>query len=200
MLRVGLTGGLASGKSFAGSILAGLGCYVLHADKLGHAILEAEARPAVIHAFGPAIVDPTTGRIDRKKLGAIVFEDPARLETLNRIVHPFVFQKQEEWFAGIALADPRAIAVVEAAIMIETGSYARYQRLILAVCSEMEQVERAMRRDGLSESEVRARLARQMPLAEKLPYADFVLDTSGTPPETRRRVEAIYAALRKEQE
>lgn len=200
MLRVGLTGGLASGKSFVGNVLAELGCHILEADRLGHQVLEpaGAAYAPVVEAFGPKILD-AGGRIDRKQLGAIVFADPGQLEKLNQIVHPLVHTLQEQWFAEVAAQEPKAIAVVEAAIMIEIGSYRRYDKLILAHCPEPLQVARAMERDQTTEAAVRARLARQLPLAEKKRYADFLIDTSGTPEQTRAQVIAVYNALRKEQ-
>jgi dephospho-CoA kinase len=196
MLKVGLTGGLASGKSSVGHILAELGCYLLEADKVGHQLLEpgGGAYAAVVEAFGREILQ-ADGRVDRRKLGAIVFSDPAQLERLNKIVHPLVFAEQERWFAAIAARDPEAIAIIEAAIMVETGSYQNYDRLILAHCREEQQVSRAMARDGLTESAVRARLARQMPLEEKKRFAHYLIDTSGTPGETRAQVTQLHQIL-----
>jgi len=196
MLRVGLTGGLASGKSHVGQILVELGCHLLEADKVGHQLLEPEgaAYSAVVDTFGKGIL-AGDGRIDRKKLGAIVFQDPAQLKRLNEIVHPLVFTEQEAWFARIAERDPRAIAIIEAAIMVETGSYDRYDKLILVHCSEEQQVARAMARDGLSEEAVRARLARQMPLAEKMRFAHYLIDTSGSREATDAQVRKTYERL-----
>ncbi len=197
MLRVGLTGGLASGKSFVGDALAGLGCFVVKADQLGHEVLEpgGEAYRPAIEAFGEGILGPD-GRIDRRRLGAEVFGKPEKLKRLNALVHPPVIRREEELIAGFAAREPEGIAVVEAAILIETGSYKRFDRLIVAVCPLEQQIERAMRRDGLTRQEVLARLARQMPLEEKRKYADFVVDTSGTKDETMRQVREVYESLR----
>jgi dephospho-CoA kinase len=198
MLRVGLTGGFATGKSFVGRALVDLGCYLLQADAVGHAVLapDGEAYAAVIAEFGQGIVDPD-GSIARKRLGEIVFRDPAQLARLNALVHPAVFARQEAWFAEIAKLDPEAIAIVEAAIMIETGSYRRYQRLILTVCREDIQIARAMERDHLTEGQVRDRLARQMPENEKRRYADYIIDTSGTPGETLEQTAKVCALLKR---
>ncbi|MBK9170404.1 MAG: dephospho-CoA kinase [Bryobacterales bacterium] len=200
MLKVGLTGGLASGKSFVGATLAELGCRVLQADALGHEVLapDGEAYSSVVEAFGEGILGGN-GAIDRRRLAAEVFGHPDRLAQLNTLVHPWVLRKEEEWMERVAAEDARAIAVLEAAILIETGSYKRFARLILAVCSEEEQVRRAMKRDGLSRDEVLARLNSQMPLSEKQKYADYVIDTSGTKEETRARVAEVYRALREAQ-
>lgn len=197
MLRVGLTGGLASGKSFVAAALGNLGCHVIHADALGHAVLarDGEAYHAVLAEFGSAILD-TEGLIDRRRLGALVFDDPDRLAVLNALVHPAVFERQERWMAEVAARDPRAIAVVEAAIMYETGSDTRYQKIVVAVCSEEQQIERAIKRDHLSRKEVLARLRRQLPLREKAARADYVVDTSGAKEETIRQTESVYRSLR----
>ena len=198
MLKVGLTGGIACGKSFVGEALAGYGCLLIHADELGHAVLApgGEAYRAVIEEFGSAVVTPE-GEIDRKALAGFVFGDPARLAKLNAIVHPPVLAREEAMIAEFAAANPQGIAVVEAAILIETGSYTRFDKLILVTCGEQQQVERAMRREGALESDVRARISRQMPLEGKRKYADFVIDTSGDKEDTLRQTRAVYDALRR---
>jgi dephospho-CoA kinase len=197
MLRVGLTGGLATGKSFVGECLARRGCHLLKADELGHAVLMpgGEAYDAVVEAFGPAILE-ADGRINRRLLGQEVFSDPERLAKLNALVHPAVIRREELWFAQRAAHDPGGIAVVEAAILIETGSYKRFDVIVLTVCSEQQQIERAMRRDGLTRAEVEERLRRQMPLGEKRKYAQYVVDTSGEKVETEAQVDRLFLELR----
>jgi dephospho-CoA kinase len=197
MLKVGLTGGLASGKSFVGEALTGYGCLVVEADQLGHQALGrgGAAHDAVIAEFGAEIVGDD-GSIDRQRLAALVFHHPDKLARLNALIHPTVIHRQEELAAEFALQNPDGIFVFEAAILIETGSYRRFDRLILVVCDEEQQVERAMRREGALESVVRARLASQMPIEEKRKFAHFVIDTSGTKENTLRQTEAVYAALR----
>jgi len=198
MLKVGLTGGLACGKSFVGEVLRGYGCLLIQADELGHAVLSpgGEAYDPVVREFGGAILD-AEGRIDRRALAAQVFGAPARLETLNHLVHPAVFHREDELIATFAAREPHGIAVVEAAILIETGAFRRYDRIVLVTCREDQQVERALRRDGASESDVRARLSRQMPVDEKRKYADFVIDTSGEKTETVRQTCAVFEELRR---
>lgn len=197
MLRVGLTGGLATGKSFVGHALAAHGCHLLQADALGHAALErgGGAYGEVVAAFGRQILDET-GAIDRRKLGSLVFDDPALLARLNAMVHPVVIAQQQTWFEDLERRDPHGIGVVEAAILIETGSYQRFQKLILTVCPRELQVERAMKRDGLTREEVLRRLDRQMPLEEKRRYADYVIDTSGDKAGTLDQVARLYNTLR----
>lgn len=196
MLKVGLTGGLATGKTHVAGVLAGLGCHVLSADEIGHQVLlpGGEAYDDVVREFGPQILG-ADGRIDRRLLAAEVFGRPERLEKLNLLVHPHVFHRETLWLEQIRTAEPRAIAVIEAAILIETGSYKRFDRLILTVCSLEVQVRRHMERSGESEAETRARLARQMPLEAKRRYADYVIDTSGSREDTDRQVREVFRQL-----
>ncbi len=201
MLKVGLTGGLACGKSFVGGALAALGCFVIQADELGHAVLApgGEAYQAVIDEFGKGIL-ANSGEIDRRALAARVFGAPDRLARLNSLVHPPVVRREEELINAFAAREPHGIAVVEAAILIETGSYQRFDRIILVTCTEEQQIERAMRRDGAVDADVRARIRRQMPLDQKRNFADFVIDTSGEKQGTLRQTRAVYEALRRIEE
>lgn len=196
MLKVGLTGGLASGKTFVARLLEKHGCHVVHADRIGHEVLSADgpAYPAVVEEFGCDILG-ADGQIDRKILGRLVFSDAERLAVLNSIIHPHVFRRQDEFFARVAADDPDGIAVVEAAIMIEAGSYKRYEKLLVTVCAPEQQIQRFIEREGGTEAEARARLDRQMPLEEKRKFADFVIDTSGSKEQTAERVEEVYHAL-----
>jgi dephospho-CoA kinase len=198
MLKVGLTGGIASGKSFVGEALAGYGCLLIHADELGHAVLApgGEAYEGVVQEFGREILT-SDGTIDRRALAVRVFADAERLARLNALVHPAVFRREDESIAAFGALHPKGIAVVEAAILIETGSYSRFDKLILVTCAEEQQVERALRREGAVKSDIRARISRQMPLDEKRKYADFVIDTSGAKEDTLRQTRAVYDALRR---
>lgn len=197
MLRVGLTGGLASGKSFVGHALADLGCYLIEADKLGHDVMlpGAEAYDAIVHEFGPGILEPD-GRINRRRLGAMVWDFPERLAKLSSFVHPAVWAREERRMAEIRQADPQAIAVVEAAILVETGSYKRFDKLIVVTCTAEQQMERALDRGSYSREEIAARLASQLPLEEKLRVADYVIDTSGSKEDTLDQVRTVYETLR----
>jgi dephospho-CoA kinase len=196
MLKVGLTGGLATGKTHVAGILVQLGCHVLSADQLGHEVLlpGGEAYEDVVREFGPLILG-RDGRIDRRSLATQVFEHSERLQHLNLLVHPHVIRREELWLEQIRIAHPGAIAVVEAAILIETGSYKRFDRLILTVCSPELQLRRHMERGSESEAETRARLARQMPLEAKRRYADYVIDTSGSREDTDRQVREVFRQL-----
>jgi len=197
MLRVGLTGGLACGKSFVGEALAALGCHLIRADELGHQVLlpDGEAYQPVVREFGAGILDEE-GRIDRGKLAAEVFTRPERLERLNALVHPPVIRREQELLARLAGSDPNGIAVVEAAILIETGSYKRFDKLVLVVCTPEQQIARAVKRDGVTPEQALRRLERQMPLEEKRKYADYVIDTSGDKADTLRQTREVYERLR----
>lgn len=198
MLKVGLTGGLACGKSFVGRALAALGCHLIEADQLGHEVLapSGEAYSDVVREFGTGILN-AENTIDRKRLAAEVFGKPERLEKLNNLVHPHVFRREHELIDEYARADPHGIILVEAAILIETGAYKNYDRLILVECDEQQQIERALNRDNANREEVLARLSRQLPLAEKRKFAHYVIDTSGRKEETLRQVHDIYEELRR---
>ncbi|MDZ4798096.1 MAG: dephospho-CoA kinase [Bryobacteraceae bacterium] len=189
MLRVGLTGGLACGKSFVLHALADLGCRVIRADDLGHTVLApgGEAYDAVMAEFG------TT---DRGALAAEVFQNPERLAVLNSLVHPAVFRRQDAFAAAAEAEDPHAIVVVEAAILIETGSYKRYDRLIVVVCSHEQQIARAMHRGGVTLAQVESRLRSQMPLDEKRKYADYIIDSSGAKEQTLEQTRRVFEDLR----
>jgi len=197
MIHVGLTGGLASGKSFVGRSLADLGCFLIQADELGHQVIEpgGEAYAGVIALFGAEILN-AEGKIDRRRLAALVFSDPELLAKLNALVHPPVRARERALAAEFARKHPDGIAVTEAAILVETGSYKDYDRLIVAVCRPEQQVARAMERDGVSRQEVLNRLSRQMPLEDKVKHADFVIDTSGSKGNTLQQVQTVYESLR----
>ena len=153
-----------------------------------------EAYDGIIREFGPSILD-AEGRISRRKLSGMVWEYPERLEKLNQLVHPPVQEREEDAMAAIGRRDPRAIVVVEAAILVETGRYKSFDRLIVVTCTAEQQMERALERGSYSREEIQARLARQLPLKEKLKLADYVIDTSGSKEATIEQVRRVYGAL-----
>jgi dephospho-CoA kinase len=197
VLRVGLTGGLASGKSFVGHALAELGCLLIQADELGHQVMApgGEAYAGIVREFGSGILQPD-GQINRRYLASQVFANPELLAALNALVHPPVRAREEALVAAFAKDHPGGIAVSEAAILIETGRHKHYARLVIAVCGEQQQIERAMARDHLTRDEVLDRMRRQMPLEEKVKYADYVVDTSGTKERTLEQTRSVYQSLR----
>jgi len=197
MLTVALTGGLASGKSTVGRIFESLGCCLIEADAIGHAVLApgGEAYTSVVAGFSPGILT-ADGSIDRRALAAIVFADPGRLTVLNSLVHPHVRARVRRLLDDFKARSPKGIAVVEAAIHIETGGYRDYDRVVLAYCRPEQQLERAMARDRMTREDALARLARQMPLAGKQKFAHFVIDTSGEKEATAHQTQSIYHQLR----
>jgi dephospho-CoA kinase len=196
MLRVGLTGGLGSGKSFVGRALCEMGCLLIEADLLGHQVMAkgAEAYDAIVAEF-PDVLNGE-GEIDRRKLGAQVFADAELLKKLNAIVHPAVRARSRRLTEEFTRRQPDGICVYEAAIIMETGSFRDFDRLIVASCTKEQQVERAILRDHLTREEVLDRLRRQMPLEQKVKYADYVIDTSGTKEHTLEQTRNVYASLR----
>ena len=197
MLRLGLTGGIASGKSAVAALLRELGFPVLDADSVAHRLIEPgqPAHDAVLQTFGADLADES-GRIDRAKLGAIVFADPAKLAKLNAILHPLVekaiFSQLDEWQrSGV-----RDAAFVEAALLIEAGMAAKLDALVVAYCAPEQQLQR-LRSRGMSETEARRRIAAQLPLEDKLPHATYAIDCSGSLEETRVQVQTLAAKLRK---
>ncbi|HEX6545199.1 MAG TPA: dephospho-CoA kinase [Bryobacteraceae bacterium] len=197
MLRVGLTGGYATGKSFVAAEFERLGCHVIYADKLGHEVLlrSGEAYVPVQLLFGSKILS-ANGDIDRKTLGELVFKDPDLLQRLTAIIHPAVYRLEQRLVEQYAAADPHAIVITEAAILIETGRYKTFDRLVVTYCSEETQISRGMKRDHVSRKEVLDRLARQMPAAEKQRYADYVVNTDRQKDETVAQVRIIFEELR----
>jgi dephospho-CoA kinase len=211
MLRVGLTGGIATGKSTVVAMLRELGCYVLEADKIAHRMIEPSgpAYDRVVREFGPCILandsDSSSSaasdrRIDRSKLGAIVFSDPARLARLNAIVHPPVLAAQDEELAAIDRAHPHAIAVVEAALLIEAGYHKKLDCLVVTWCTPEQQLARLTtpgKGRGLNPEQARQRIAAQMSVEEKRRKADEEIDCSGTLEHTREQVVALFSKLKK---
>jgi dephospho-CoA kinase len=196
MLKVGLTGSIAVGKSFVLSVLAELGCVTFDADKIAHSVMEPgrEAYLDIVREFGEGVLGPD-GSIDRQKLGSIVFADESRRKRLNEIVHPRVIEEQNRLLAEAEARDPKGIGVIDAALMIESGGYKRFDKLIVVYCDRETQIERLMRRSGITREDAERRLAAQMSSDEKLRYADYKIDTSGTFDETRRQVIDVHKEL-----
>jgi dephospho-CoA kinase len=197
MLRVGLTGSIAAGKSFVSGVLAGLGCRVVDADELARRVVEpgTPGLRAVVEEFGAGVLS-AGGTLDRARLGELVFGDARRRERLNSILHPLIYAEQDALLRRFEEEDPRGVGVVDAALLIESGGYRRFDKLIVVHCRPEAQLERLMRRNNLSREEAERRIAAQMPQEEKLRYADFAIDTSGSFEETRARTEEVYKVLR----
>jgi dephospho-CoA kinase len=195
MLRVGLTGGIASGKTVVRQLLADLGAFTIDADEIVHRLLSEPADLAlqIGESLGPGVL-AEDGSVDRGKLGAVVFSDPLARRRLNQLVHPRVIA-EERRLLGEAERAGVEIAVVDAALMIEAGTYGDYDRLVVVYCPRSLQLERLVARDGLSREEAARRIDAQMPIDEKKRYADHLIDTSGTLEDTARQVRELWAEL-----
>jgi dephospho-CoA kinase len=197
MLQVGLTGSIAVGKSFVCEIFRRLGAFVLDADQTAREVVSGNTLGLrqIVENFGAEILQPN-GELDRIKLGAIVFSDERKRMLLNSIVHPLVIEAQDEWLRMRERENPDAIAIIEAALMIESGGYKRFSKLIVVWCRIDIQLERLMLRNKLSEAEALQRINAQMPQEEKKRYADFLIDTSDGFEDTRRQAVEIFEKLK----
>ena len=197
MLRVGLTGSIGVGKSFVGGVLQELGCHVVDADQTAREVVMpgAPGLAAVVASFGAAVLR-NDGTLDRTKLGAIVFPDQAKRELLNSILHPFIIARQDEQLREWEKEDPFGIGIIDAALMIESGGYKRFDKLIVVHCRPEVQLERLMKRDGLSAVEARQRIDAQLPQEEKRKFADYLIDTSDGFEATRARIAEVFSELR----
>jgi dephospho-CoA kinase len=198
MLKVGLTGSIAVGKSFVLAVLAELGCRVLDADATAREIVAvgSPGLQVVVESFGKEILLPD-GNLDRAKLSSIVFEDEQKRLRLNSILHPFIIAAQDEQIRRWEKEDPNGIAVVDAALMIESGGYRRFDKVIVVHCRPEVQLQRLITRDGLTRREAEQRIAAQMPQEEKKKFADFLIDTSDGFENARQQTEAVFRRLSK---
>jgi dephospho-CoA kinase len=196
MKRVGLTGSIAVGKTFVCSVFRELGCAVLDADQVARDVVEPGSKglELVVDRFGSSVVFPD-GSLDRAKLGSIVFADEEKRLALNSIIHPLVFEAQERWIKEREAEDPDGIAIIDAALMIESGGYRRFDKLIVVWCEPELQLQRLMARDNLSLADAQKRIAAQMSQEEKKGYADFLIDTSKDRDNTRRQVADVFEQL-----
>jgi dephospho-CoA kinase len=199
-LLAGLTGGLASGKSAVSRQLAGLGCRLIDADLLAREVVApgSPAWQAVVAAFGRDVLRPD-GELDRKRLGALVFADPARRRALEAITHPAILARRAAILVDWAAEGFAGVVVLDIPLLIEVGAAASVDRVILVYAPRAVQLERLIARDGFAPAEAERRLASQLPLADKVRHADFVVDNAGTPEETAGQVRAVHAALVAEQ-
>lgn len=197
MLKVGLTGSIAVGKSFVCDVFRELGCHVLDADITAREVVEpgTEGHKRVIKEFGVE-VRQENGSIDRRRLGAIVFADEEKRELLNSIVHPLVIVAQDRWIKVREVGDPTGIAIVDAALMIESGGYKRFDKLVVVWCEPEIQLGRLMLRDSLTREEAEKRIATQMPQEDKKRFADHLIDTSNGFDATREQTVRVFEKLR----
>jgi len=196
MLRVGLTGSIGVGKSFVASIFTELGCHVLDADHTAREVVmpDTPGLEALTKAFGEEILN-TDGTLDRKRLGALIFADENQRQRLNHILHPFIIARQDEILREWEREDPKGIGIVDAALMIESGGYKRFDKLIVVHCRPEVQLERLMLRDKLTRDEAQRRIASQMSQEQKQKFADYLIDTSDGFDLTRSRTDEVYNQL-----
>src|SRR5215213_3312083 len=196
MLRVGLTGSIAVGKSFVASVFTELGCHVLDADQTAREVVMpgTPGLAAITDAFGKEILNPD-GTLDRKQLAAVVFGNEEKRQRLNHILHPFIIARQDEILREWETKDPNGIGIVDAALMIESGGYCRFDKLIVVHCRPEVQLERLMLRDKLSREQALRRIASQMPQEEKQKFADYLINTSEGFDLTRARTIEVHSQL-----
>jgi dephospho-CoA kinase len=196
MLRVGLTGSIAVGKSFVASVFAELGCHVLDADQTAREVVQkgAAGLAAVVQSFGQEILAPD-GTLDRARMASLVFADEEKRVRLNHVLHPFIIARQDEILREWERKDPNGIGIVDAALMIESGGYKRFDKVIVVHCRPEVQLERLMLRNKLTLAEAQQRIASQMPQEEKQRYADYLIDTSDGFEPARERTVEVYKEL-----
>jgi dephospho-CoA kinase len=208
LLKVGLTGGIASGKTVVGEMFVALGAHLVQADRIAHQLM-LPGQPVyndVVRHFGGGILNPDLS-VNRAKLAEAAFGSagPAssaalsRVQELNRIVHPAVIRSQDEWMEEMGRQDPHAVAIVEAALILEAGAAKRFDRLIVVTCSDEQRIARFAARQKLdldaARKEVERRMAAQLPEAEKIKAADYVIDNSGSLDHTREQVRQVWQKL-----
>jgi dephospho-CoA kinase len=195
MLKVGLTGSIAVGKSQVVRMFAELGCHVIDADRIARDVVapETEGLKSVVVTFGD-VLNPD-GTLDRPKLGQMVFADEAKRQKLNSLLHPLIIAAQDDQIRELESRDPEGIVIIDAALMIESGGYERLDKLVVVYCDPEIELERLMKRDGLSRTAAQARIDTQMPQEEKKKYADYLIDTSGSLEATRGQVVTVFEQL-----
>jgi dephospho-CoA kinase len=198
MLMIGLTGGIASGKSLVARVFKDLGAHLIDADKIVHDLLEPgeAAYREVLEHFGSGVRLPS-GAIDRRKLGEIVFNDHEEREWLNRCLHPRVFEVYTSQVRHLRERDRNAVIVLDAALLIETGYHKRMDKVVVVYAEEKQQLKRLMERDRLTVEQALARIRSQMPLQEKRRHADYVIENTGSREETERQAREVFAGCRR---
>ncbi|MBI5683167.1 MAG: dephospho-CoA kinase [Deltaproteobacteria bacterium] len=193
---IGLTGGIASGKTIVAEFLKGLGVHVIDADEISREITKigTPAYKDIVNEFGTDILK-TDRTINRKRLGEIVFANDALLKKLNKTTHPRIIEEEKKRIRDIQLKIPDAVIVVNAALLIETGHYKEMDKIIVVYVDEETQIERLMARDGITEAAARMRLSRQMPLKEKVKFADFVIDNSFSIEKTKDEAAVVFKKM-----
>ena len=198
MLVVGLTGGMCCGKTTVSSMFAELGCLIIDADLISRKLVEPgePSYKQIVRFFGKEILQKDK-TLDRKKLGAIIFEDPAKRKLLNSILHPSIIKEEERLIREAREKGTHTIAIVSAALMIETGNYKAFKKVIVVHCNRELQIERIMKREKISRREAIQRITSQLTTREKKKHADYLINTSGPFTQTRKQVVQVYQKLLK---
>ncbi len=201
MLLVGLTGGIASGKSLVGKVLRDLGANLIDADQIVHCLMEQnqQAWQEVVEHFGQGIL-LSNREIDRRKLGEIVFNDEEQRAWLNKCLHPKVFEAFLASVRNMKNRPPGTVIVLDAALLIETGYNKKMDRTVVVYAEPEQQLERLMRRNAFTQEQALARIRSQMPLGEKRRHADYVIDNTGSREYTEQQVRDVFAKLKQEAE
>jgi len=196
MISAGLTGGIGSGKSTVAQYFAALGAVTINSDEIGRNMMQpgTVVYDRIVSGFGPEVVD-ASGKLDRAKLADIVFHDLDKLKHLNAIVHAPVLREIDRLMQLHRAKNPNAVVLVESAVLFEAGQHKRFDKMVVTWCRPEQQVERFRSRSSLSEEDIRARMAAQMPGEEKKRMADFVIDTSASLADTERQVKEVYTQL-----
>jgi dephospho-CoA kinase len=198
MLVVGLTGGICCGKSVVSSMFTELGCLIIDADIISRQLVEpgAPAYKRIVKFFGTEILNKDK-TLDRKKLGAIIFADAEKRKVLNSILHPAIIREEERLIHEEAQKKERNIAIVSAALMIEAGAHKRFKKLVVVYCRRETQIQRLMKREKITHKQAMQRIHSQLANKEKKKYADYVINTSGPFPQTRKQVVQVYEKLKR---
>ena len=201
LLKVGLTGGIASGKSVVGRILKNCGCSVHEADRAGHTLIKPDSPPwrEIVARFGPQVLNPDR-TVNRPRLGAIIFSRKGERLFLNHLLHPLLLQKIRASSARVEKRGRAKIFVSVAALLIEWKFSDFFDRTVVVHCPPHIQIRRLMERDGITRAQAGKKIRSQMPAQQKLGYADYVLDTSGTLEETERKAVCLYRCLLRDYE
>ncbi len=199
MLLVGLTGGIASGKSLVSHVFKGLGAHIIDADRIVHELLSAgqQAWDKVVEYFGEQVLLPD-GSIDRRKLGEVVFTDPEKRAWLNNCIHPLVFESYQAQVKRLRQGPRNTIVVFDAALLIETGYHKKMDKIVVVYAEQSHQLKRLMERDRFTYDQAMARIRSQMPLSEKRAYADYVVENTGDREKTEHRAKTIFTELKQE--
>lgn len=196
-LFVGLTGNMGSGKTLAARIFEELGSHIIDADAICHSLVEP-GKPAlkeIIQVFGGSLIDENQ-ELKRSKLAQIVFNDPGKRKILENILHPKVFEEEQKIFQQLEKDNPQVLAIVDAALLIESGNYKNMDQIVVVKCSKEKQINRLIKRNRWTLKDIEIRLKTQMPIDDKIKYADYIIDNNKTVDELRKQIYTIHQKMK----